>query len=118
MGGAIQGTVDLLRELRDQEVTLYGLTNWSAETFHFARERFDFISWFDDIVVSGEVGMTKPSPEIFHHLFQEFGLEPGDAVFVDDHEPYIEAALSLGLESHLFTSPQNLRAYLNTAGLL
>ena len=31
-----------------------GLTNWSAETFPYARERFDFLNWFDGIVVSGE----------------------------------------------------------------
>ncbi len=118
MGGAIQGTVDLLNELRGQDVKLYGLTNWSAETFPFARERFDFVSWFDGVVVSGEVGMTKPSPEIYHYLFQRFGLEPGDAVFIDDNRPNIEAAQSLGLESHLFTSPPHLRNYLTAAGLI
>jgi len=118
MGGAIQGTVDLLSELRDRDVKLYGLTNWSAETFPFARERFDFISWFDGIVVSGDVKMVKPAPEIFHRLFQRFGLDPGDAVFIDDHEPNIEAARSLGLDSHRFTVPRNLRAYLTALGLV
>lgn len=118
MGGSIEGTVDLLSELRNQDVKLYGLTNWSAETFPFARERFEFISWFDGIVVSGEVGMAKPSPEIFHRLFQDFALNPGDAVFIDDHEPNIEAARSLGLDSHLFTSPHSLRDYLTAVGFI
>ncbi|MCH7728271.1 MAG: HAD-IA family hydrolase, partial [Planctomycetes bacterium] len=58
------------------------------------------------------------SPEIFHHLFQRFGLEPGNAVFIDDHQPNIEAAQSLGLESHHFGSPQGLRDYLAAAGLI
>jgi len=115
MGGVIEGTVALLGSLRRRGVKLYGLTNWSAETFPFARERFDFVSWFEGIVVSGEVGVAKPAPEIFHHLFERFELEPGDAVFIDDHAPNIEAAQSLGLESHLFTSPPNLRDYLTTA---
>jgi 2-haloacid dehalogenase len=118
MGGGIEGTVALLGELRRQGVKLYGLTNWSAETFPFARERFDFVSWFEGIVVSGEVGVAKPSPEIFRRLFQDFGLEPGDAAFIDDHEPNIEAAETLGLDSHLFTSPPRLRNYLTAAGMI
>ncbi len=118
LGGAFDDTVAIVGQLRRRGVRLYGLTNWSAETFPYARERFDFVGWFDGIVVSGEIGVAKPSPEIFHHLFQRFGLEPGNAVFIDDHPPNIEAAQSLGLESHHFGSPQDLRDYLAAAGLI
>lgn len=118
MGGALDGTVALLRQLRERGVRLYGLTNWSAETFPHARERFDFLGWFDGIVVSGEVGMVKPAPEIFHHLFERFGVERSDAVFIDDHPPNVEAARSLGLDSHHFRTPELLRDYLAAAGLL
>ncbi|MGI9387127.1 MAG: HAD family hydrolase [Methyloligellaceae bacterium] len=118
MGGAIDGTVATLDALRGRGIRLYGLTNWSAETFPFARQRFEFLDWFEGIVVSGEVGMRKPSPEIFAHLFEQFGLDPADAVFVDDHMPNIEGARSLGLESHFFTSAENLRSYLKTVRLL
>lgn len=118
MGGAIEGTVTILDELKCRGTTLYGLTNWSAETFPFARQKFAFIEWFDGIVVSGEVGVRKPSPEIFTHLFERFALEPADAVFVDDHAPNVEAGRAFGLESHLFTSPGVLRGYLKTVGLI
>ncbi len=118
LGDAFEGTVAIVNELRHRGVKLYGLTNWSAETFPCARERFDFIGWFDGIIVSGEVGIAKPSPVIFHHLFQRFALQPGNAVFIDDHQPNIETAKSLGLESHHFKSPQRLRDYLAAASLL
>jgi 2-haloacid dehalogenase len=118
LGDAFEGTVAIVGELRHRGVKLYGLTNWSAETFPYARERFDFIGWFDGIIVSGEAGIAKPSPKIFHHLFQRFALQPGDAIFIDDHQPNIEAAKSLGLESHHFRSPQHLRDYLAAASLL
>lgn len=118
MGGAIDGTVAVLDELRQRDIRLYGLTNWSAETFPHARERFEFIAWFDGIVVSGEVGARKPSPEIFAHLFERYGLEPAEAVFIDDHPPNVESAQAIGLDSHLFTSPEDLRAYLASLDLL
>ncbi len=118
MGGAFEETVAIVDQLKRRGVTLYGLTNWSAETFPYARARFDFVGWFDGIVVSGEVGVAKPSPEIFHHFFQRFGVAPGDAVFVDDHLPNIETARSLGLDSHLHSSAEQLRDYLTATGFL
>ena len=118
MGGAIKGTVAIARALKDRGTKLYGLTNWSSETFPFAREKFAFIAWFDGIVVSGDVGIRKPTPAIFAHLFDRYDLNPADAVFIDDHPPNVEAARSLGLESHLFTSPERLRRDLAEAGLL
>ena len=113
LGGAIDETIAIVDQLRRRGVRLYGLTNWSAEMFPHALELLDCVEWFDGIVVSGEIGVAKPSPEIFDHLFQRFGLEPGDAVFIDDHRPNIEAALSLGLMkppwAPLDCLPPNLR---------
>ncbi len=62
---AIPGSVEILAELRGRGYRLYALTNWSAETFPIARERFEFLDWFEDIVVSGEVKLAKPDPRIF-----------------------------------------------------
>src|SRR5688572_12394858 len=53
--GPLEGTVEILRELREKNDTkLYALTNWSAETFPVALSRFDFLHWFDGRLVSGE----------------------------------------------------------------
>ena len=65
LGDAIEETVAILRELRARGLRLYALTNWSYETFPVARRRFDFINWFEDIVISGEVKLAKPDPRIF-----------------------------------------------------
>src|SRR5450631_2183907 len=71
--GAIEGTVQILRELHAAGMALYGLTNWSEELFPVARTRFDFLSLFDDIIVSGEEGVAKPDPEIFEILHKRVG---------------------------------------------
>ena len=67
-------------------VPLYALTNWSAETFPVARERFDFLGWFEGIVVSGRV-IAKPDPAIFRYFLETYHLAVEDILFVDDHSP-------------------------------
>jgi 2-haloacid dehalogenase len=69
LGDADWDTFAILDALRRRDVPLYGLTNWSMEMFPHARRKFAFIGWFEVVVVSGEVGIRKPSPEIFRYLF-------------------------------------------------
>lgn len=118
LGGAIEGTVEVLADLRERGVPLYGLTNWSAETFPVAQERFGFIDWFDDVVVSGEVGLVKPDAQIYHHLVDTFGVVPDTALFIDDRAENVEAAERLGFHGHHFHDPAALRRHLETLGLL
>ena len=80
----IAGSVAILGELRNKGYMLYALTNWSAETFPIARRRFEFLDWFEDIVVSGEVGLAKPDPRIFALAIKRCRLDPARTVFIDD----------------------------------
>jgi 2-haloacid dehalogenase len=109
LGGEIGGTVELLTELRAAGMPLYALTNWSVETFAIARERFELLSWFDGVVVSGEEEMIKPDPAIFRLLLDRFGLAPEATFYVDDSEPNVVAARALGLDAVRFTGPEQLR---------
>ena len=118
LGGPIAGTVEVLRELRDAHVPLYALTNWSAETFPIARDRYEFLGWFQGVVVSGEVRLVKPDAAIFHHLMERFGLEAPSTLFIDDHEPNIGAARALGIQAIRFRDPAHLRTELTDLGLL
>src|SRR3984893_15686504 len=70
LSGPIAGSVEILAELKARGTPLYGLTNWSSETYKPAFERFDFLRWFQGILVSGEVGVIKPDPRIFELLFE------------------------------------------------
>jgi 2-haloacid dehalogenase len=118
IAGPVAGTVEILAELRDRGVPLYALSNWSAETFPHARERFAFLQWFRGIVLSGELRMAKPDPAIYRHLFDTYGLRPEDTVFIDDAPRNIEAAASLGMHAVHFTDAPSLRASLVRLGLL
>jgi 2-haloacid dehalogenase len=118
LGGPIEGSVAVLRELHDAGVPIYALTNWSAETFPIARQHYEFLGWFQGIVVSGEIRLIKPDPEIFHHLLDQYGLDPRTTLFVDDHEPNVAAARSLGMHAIQFRDPAQLRSEVDALGLL
>ena len=116
--GPIEGTVDVLAELKQRDVPVYAITNWSAETFPSLRDRFAFLSWFHGIVVSGEEGVMKPDPRIFRILCERHGVAPGSAVFIDDVPDNAAAASALGIHGIHFRSPDQLRRELAAVGLL
>jgi 2-haloacid dehalogenase len=116
--GAIEGTVAVLAELKQRDVPIYAITNWSAETFPPMRRRFAFLEWFGDIVVSGAEGVMKPDPRIFHILLQRQRIAPESAVFVDDVAANAAAADALGIQGIHFRAPDQLRGELVASGLL
>ncbi len=117
--GDIPDTVAILRELRDRgAVRLLALTNWSAETFPVARERFDFLGWFEGIVVSGEEGVAKPDPAIFAILLERYGVTAAEALFVDDRPENVAAAEAAGMQGVVFRSAAALRDDLVRRGVL
>ena len=115
--GAIEDTVAVLAELHHAQVPLFGLTNWSADMFPHARERFAFLDLFDDIVVSGEERLAKPDPAIFEVLRRRTGLPLERCVFVDDSPANVAAAAAVGMEALLFTDAGSLREELRRRGL-
>ena len=118
MAGAIDGAVEILAELRERDTPLYGLTNFSAETYPPAFERFGFLRWFRGILVSGEVKLIKPDPRIYKMLIERFGLDPRRTVYIDDIEANVAAARPFGIHAIHFTTPAALREELVALGLL
>ncbi len=116
--GAIEGAVDVLGTLKRRNVPLYAISNWSAETFPSQRARFPFLGWFDDIVISGQVGVIKPDPRIFRILLDRHGVRPEQAVFIDDVPNNAAAASAIGIQGIHFSSPAQLRRDLAACGLL
>jgi len=116
--GAIEGTVDILADLKRAGVPRYALTNWSAETFPPQRNRFEFLSWFEGIVVSGQEGVIKPDPQIYRILLERYRIAPEEAVYIDDNPGNAAAATALGIHGIHFRSPELLRRELESLGIL
>ena len=119
VGGPIEGTVEVLRELiAAGSVRVFALTNMEAHTYPLRRERYDFMGWFEGTVVSSSEGVIKPDPRIFEVLLERYGLEAGSTLMIDDSARNIAAARALGMPTVLFQSPEALRAELEEAGVL
>ena len=117
--GSIPETVDILRILKQKNGhRLYALTNWSKETFPWALERFDFLNWFEGIVVSGVEKTRKPFPEFYKILFDRYQVNPNQAIFIDDNLRNVEAGRALGMEVVHYQSPQDLQTALKKIGVL
>lgn len=109
LGGPIEGTVKLLQQLRArQQYRIYALTNWSHETWPVAWEQYDFLRWFEGILVSGQEKMKKPDPRIYQLLLERYAIQPGSALFIDDNLRNVEAAQKLGINALRFQSPETL----------
>lgn len=98
LNGAIQKNVDVLYNLRGK-FDLYGLTNWSAETFPTALDLFPFFEVFEEkIVVSGVEKLIKPDPAIFQVLLDRYSLVASECIFIDDNLANIQTAQKMGFE--------------------
>ncbi len=119
LGGPIAETVAILRQLRAAgRHRLYALTNWSAETFPVALDRYDFLHWFEGIVVSGAEKTRKPFPEFYEILFRRYGVDPARALFIDDNARNVEAGGRLGLHTVHFRTAAELSAALTDRHIL
>jgi len=116
--GIIDGTVEILQLLKDKGYLLYGLSNWSTETFGMVRHEFEFFNLFDEILLSGEVKLIKPEPEIFELFLQRIGKPADQCLFIDDSEPNIKTARKLGFDTVQFISPEHLKSELEFRQLL
>lgn len=119
LGEPLHGTVELFRQLKASgRYKIYALTNWSAETFPFALERYGFLNWFDGIVMSGAEKMRKPSPAFYQLLLDRYNVKANESLFIDDNYRNILAAEKMGIKSIHFISAEALEAELKSLEVL
>ncbi len=107
--------IGVIRELRRAGIRTGLMSNHPARLFRLLAE-YGLMALFDTIVVSGEEGVVKPDPAIYRIALERLGVAPGEAVFVDDWEPNVEAARQLGMGGVRFRGVVHLRRALAQAG--
>ena len=118
IGGAYWETVEIMKQLKQSGYPLYGLSNWSAETFPHAREKYDFFELLDDMVISGAVGYVKPEPEIYQIILDKIQRPAQECLFIDDSLPNILQANKMGFATIHFISSTQLEDELTQMGIL
>ena len=119
LGGQIDGTVAILDALKAAQThRLLALTNWSDETWPVAWERYGFLKYFEDILVSGREKLKKPNLRIYQMLLERNELAPAQALFIDDSLRNVKAAREAGIRSIHFTNPTALKMTLQHFGVI
>ncbi|TXE11704.1 HAD family phosphatase [Seonamhaeicola algicola] len=115
LGDAISGTVDILKKMiASKKYKVVALTNWSNETFPIALKRFEFLQWFEGIVVSGDEKTRKPFKDIYITTLNRYNITAENAIFIDDNIRNIQAANTLGINGIQFKNPEQLISELKT----
>ena len=116
--GPIPGMLDLVAELDERGVPIFGITNFSAEFWDMFRPGAPIFDRFREIVVSGAEQLFKPEPEIYRVALRRFDLGPGEGLFIDDRIENVRAGKAEGFPGHHFTGVAALRTRLAAEGLL
>lgn len=119
LGEILPGMRQLVADLAANDVALYAITNFSHEFWpDFRAREAELFAPFRDVIVSGTEKLAKPDEAIYRLAVERFGIEPGQALFVDDRTENVAAAEAIGMAGHVFTGAAGLRAHLEQLGLL
>jgi putative hydrolase of the HAD superfamily len=92
------------------------LSNMPTDMATHVRNRFAWISHFDHHIFSGEVRSVKPEPAIYQHCIEVLGVQPSEALFIDDRDVNLQQARAAGIRGIRFQSVEQLRVDLAALG--
>jgi putative hydrolase of the HAD superfamily len=113
----LEGSFELLDELYEQGVPLYSITDNIVEIIDYLKKRYNFLHKFKGVIVSGEIGVLKPSPIIYQTLLEKYELIPQECIFIDDLEKNIIGAREVGIHGIVFSDAQQCRQELRRLGV-
>ena len=114
LGGVIISNLKCLHAIsNNNRFNVYALTNWSAETFPIALQRYGFLRMFKGILVSGKEGLKKPDPKIYQLLLERYSLTASECLFIDDSLRNIKAAQQMDIQCIHLSENINLMDELN-----
>lgn len=110
-------TIALMGNLQAQNYRLFALTDNVHEIVHYLKQTYQFWSMFENATVSAEIGVLKPSAEIFHHLLNTNDLDAAQTLFFDDVPKNVEGAKRVGMNAFVFSDAKPALADLRSLGI-
>ncbi len=98
----------VLKSLKKQNISLFLLSNTCEAHFNFAKKHFDFLQLFDGYILSYEAASRKPERSIYETALVLARAPKEECFYTDDVPEYVDAALSYGIDSHLFEHAEGL----------
>lgn len=110
--------VPIIKELHQRGYKLILCSN-AALSFHSYKDTIEAFRYFDDLIISADILLEKPAPDIFHHLLQKHDLKASECLFVDDVIANIRGAMECGIDGYWFNGNAALfKEYLMAVGVL
>ena len=106
----IPGTIDLMKQLREKDIQIFALSDNVHEIVSHLKEEHDFWHFFKGAVISAEVGLLKPDPEIYQHLLSKHQIEAKNTLFMDDVQANVDEANSLGINAFVFSTAEKAKS--------
>lgn len=97
------GSIGLLEKLQRHNLSLFAITDNIKEFMEYHRIHSAFPKYFKDIIVSADVGLLKPEPEIYIYLLKKHNLNATESIFIDDVMANVEGAINVGMQAFQFT---------------
>ncbi len=105
-------TIEIINNLISNNYKIYALSNWPAEKYYLLKEMLPILHKFDGVIISGNIGIKKPSPKIFDFIIDKYNIQPQCSIFIDDLDENILSAKKFGFNTHKYNNSENLHNYL------
>lgn len=110
LSGQIADMEEYIKELKGRGFRIYGLSNWSVETFAMIRPKYPILDLMEDMVISGKEKVMKPDAKIYQIALSRFGIKPEESVFIDDNVNNIIGCEAAGIHGVVFKDAGQLRS--------
>lgn len=110
--GTYEENVNIALNLKKKKIPIYVLSNFPGEQFDIYMSKNKFLSHFDDMIISGKVGLKKPDPRIYELAKKKFNCQPQSTLFIDDRPENTGAAKEQGFQTITLDDPYKLDEYL------
>lgn len=110
LSGQIADMEEYIKELKGRGFRIYGLSNWSVETFAMIRLKYPILDLMEDMVISGKEKVMKPDAKIYQIALSRFDIKPEESVFIDDNVNNIIGCEAAGIHGIVFKDAGQLRS--------
>lgn len=113
----IEGMREILEELA-KKFNLATLINEGSEWANYKLDVTGFRKFFKENLISGDLGLSKPNPEIYHEALKKLNVKPEECIFIDDKMENCEVAIKLGIKSIIFKDANQLKKELASMSII
>ena len=110
--GIYEENLKIALNLKKKGKKIYILSNFPGDQFDNFMKENKFLNEFDDMIISGKVGLKKPDKKIYELAIKKFDCNPSKTLFIDDRPENTEAAQNLGINIITLDDPIKLKDYI------